>query len=139
MASVRTAGTLTGLIALFSPMAPSPGRAGMVIRCARCDVDSHCCRMVADVARACTPRGREKCNRPEISLAVCAGAAQETLAQRRLLPLAQPLASARAAMAVRQGDPDVLDDLDTRLSIQRDEDWLDDRMRHGSTTTEWLN
>jgi polar amino acid transport system substrate-binding protein len=57
---------------------------------------------------------------------------------RLFLPLAQPLASARAAIAVRKGDPDFLNFLDTWLAIQRDEGWLDDHALHWSTTTEWL-
>lgn len=43
------------------------------------------------------------------------------------LPLSQPLASTQAAMAIRKGDADFLNLLNTWLSLQRDEGWLDER------------
>jgi polar amino acid transport system substrate-binding protein len=54
------------------------------------------------------------------------------------LPLAQPLASATAAMAVRKGDADFLAFLNTWLALQRDAGWLDERLLHWSTATDWL-
>lgn len=58
--------------------------------------------------------------------------------QRLFLPLAQPLASTAAAIAVRKGDPDFLSFLDTWLTLQRDAGWLDERAAHWSVSAEWL-
>lgn len=81
--------------------------------------------------------------------AVVAGKAQlallPTLSARALeqvagesvyLPLAQPLASAQAAMAIRKGDPDFLNFLNTWLSLQRQQGWLDERLVHWSLNPE---
>lgn len=81
--------------------------------------------------------------------AVIAGKAQlallPTLSARALeqaagdavyLPLAQPLASAQAAMAIRKGDPDFLAFLNTWLSLQRQQGWLEERLTHWSLNAE---
>jgi len=81
--------------------------------------------------------------------AVTAGKAQlallPTLSARALeqvageavyLPLAQPLASAQAAMGIRKGDPDFLAFLNTWLSLQRQQGWLDERLVHWSLNPE---
>lgn len=49
------------------------------------------------------------------------------------LPLGQPLASTQAAMAIRKGDADFLNLLNTWLSLQREEGWLDERAAFWST------
>lgn len=54
------------------------------------------------------------------------------------LPLGRPLASVDAAIAVRKGDPDFLAFIDTWLELQRSSGWLDERLLHWSTTTDWL-
>lgn len=48
------------------------------------------------------------------------------------LPLGEPLAATSAAMAIRKGDADFLNLLNTWLSLQRDEGWLDERAAHWS-------
>jgi polar amino acid transport system substrate-binding protein len=48
------------------------------------------------------------------------------------LPLAQPLASAQAAMGIRKGDADFLNFLNTWLSLQRQQGWLEERLVHWS-------
>jgi polar amino acid transport system substrate-binding protein len=57
---------------------------------------------------------------------------------RLVLPLAKPLASASAAIAVRKGDPELLGFLNTWLALQRESGWLDERLLHWSTSTDWL-
>jgi polar amino acid transport system substrate-binding protein len=54
------------------------------------------------------------------------------------LPLARPLASVETAIAVRKGDPDFLAFINTWLALQRTSGWLDERLLHWSTTTDWL-
>jgi polar amino acid transport system substrate-binding protein len=49
------------------------------------------------------------------------------------LPLGQPLASTQAAMAIRKGDADFLNLLNTWLSLQREDGWLDERAFFWST------
>lgn len=49
------------------------------------------------------------------------------------LPLGQPLASTQAAIAIRKGDADFLNLLNTWLAMQRDEGWLDERAAFWST------
>jgi polar amino acid transport system substrate-binding protein len=58
--------------------------------------------------------------------------------EQLFLPLARPLASARAAIAVRKGDPDLVGFLNTWLALQRESGWLDARLLHWSTNTDWL-
>lgn len=52
------------------------------------------------------------------------------------LPLPQPLASAQAAMGIRKGDPDFLNFLNTWLSLQRQQGWLEERLVHWSLNPE---
>jgi len=49
------------------------------------------------------------------------------------LPLGQPLASTPAALAIRKGDADFLNLLNTWLALQRDDGWLDERAAFWST------
>jgi polar amino acid transport system substrate-binding protein len=55
-----------------------------------------------------------------------------------VLPLAQALASTPAALAVRKGDGDFLNFLNTWLTLQRGEGWLDERAQYWSTNQDWL-
>jgi polar amino acid transport system substrate-binding protein len=55
-----------------------------------------------------------------------------------VLPLAEPLARASAAFAVRKGDPDFVSFLNTWLAVQREQGWLDERASYWSTSTDWL-
>jgi polar amino acid transport system substrate-binding protein len=48
------------------------------------------------------------------------------------LPLDEPLAATSAAMAIRKGDADFLNLLNTWLSLQRDDGWLSERAAHWS-------
>ncbi len=48
-------------------------------------------------------------------------------ADRLALPFAQPLSSATTAFGVRKGDPDFLNFLDSWISVQRDEGWIEER------------
>lgn len=57
---------------------------------------------------------------------------------RLVLPLAEPLARASAAFAVRKGDPDFVGFLNTWLAVQREQGWLDERANHWATTSDWL-
>ena len=57
---------------------------------------------------------------------------------RLVLALEEPVASTRAAIAVRKGDADFLSFLNSWLTLQRDAGWLEERARHWSTTTEWM-
>ncbi len=52
--------------------------------------------------------------------------------QRLHLPSREPLAQTSAAIAIRKGDPDFLNFLDTWLAIQRESGWLDERARRWS-------
>jgi polar amino acid transport system substrate-binding protein len=52
------------------------------------------------------------------------------------LPLDKPVATTQAAMAIRKGDADFLNLLNTWLSLQRDDGWLDERASHWSTQSE---
>ena len=52
------------------------------------------------------------------------------------LPLDKPLATTQAAMAIRKGDADFLNLLNTWLTLQRDDGWLDDRASYWSTQGE---
>jgi polar amino acid transport system substrate-binding protein len=52
------------------------------------------------------------------------------------LPLDKPLSTTSAAMAIRKGDADFLNLLNTWLSMQRDEGWLDDRASFWSNQTD---
>lgn len=54
------------------------------------------------------------------------------------LPFDAPLRSTSTAMAVRKGDPDFLNFLNSWTTIQRDEGWLEERSRFWSRNTEWL-
>ena len=47
-----------------------------------------------------------------------------------VLPLAESLQTTRTAMAIRKGDADFLNFLDSWLAFQRDGGWLDERIRH---------
>ena len=58
--------------------------------------------------------------------------------ERLVLPLAAPLATTPAAIAVRKGDPDFLAFINTWLSLQRGEGWLDERALYWSTSSDWL-
>jgi polar amino acid transport system substrate-binding protein len=53
------------------------------------------------------------------------------------LPLEQPLQVTRAAMAVRRGDADFLNFLNSWLTFHREGGWLDERERHW-LGTDWL-
>jgi polar amino acid transport system substrate-binding protein len=53
------------------------------------------------------------------------------------LPRSTPLASTPAAMAVRKGDPDFLQFVNTWLSLQRDSGWLDERLLFWSDSAQW--
>ncbi len=53
------------------------------------------------------------------------------------LPLAQPLSVTRAAMAVRKGDADFLNFLNSWISFHKESGWLDDRERHW-LGSDWL-
>lgn len=55
-----------------------------------------------------------------------------------VLPLAQPLHVTRAAMAVRKGDADFLNFLDSWLTFHREDGWLDARENYW-LGTDWLN
>lgn len=81
--------------------------------------------------------------------AVTAGKAQlallPTLSARALeqvagdavyLPLTQPLASSQAAMGIRKGDPDFLTFLNTWLSLQRQQGWIEERLTYWSLNPE---
>lgn len=57
---------------------------------------------------------------------------------RLVLALDRPVARTPAAIAVRKGDPDFLSFLNTWLSLQREEGWLDERASHWTTSTDWL-
>lgn len=48
-------------------------------------------------------------------------------------PLDKPLATTRAAMAIRKGDADFLNLLNTWIGLQRDDGWLDDRASYWSS------
>jgi polar amino acid transport system substrate-binding protein len=50
-----------------------------------------------------------------------------------VLVQSQPLASTPAALAVRKGDPDFLNFLNTWLMLRRGEGWLDERAAHWSS------
>lgn len=52
------------------------------------------------------------------------------------LPLDAPVQTTTTAMAVRKGDADFLNYLDSWLTIQRDDGWLDDRIAHWSAATD---
>ena len=54
------------------------------------------------------------------------------------LPLDAPLQTTVTAMAVRKGDPDFLNYLNSWLTVQRDDGWLGDRINYWSETTDWL-
>lgn len=56
---------------------------------------------------------------------------------RLVMPLAQPLQVTRAAMAVRKGDADFLNFLNSWLTFHREGGWLDERERHW-LGTDWL-
>lgn len=51
-------------------------------------------------------------------------------------PLDKPLATTRAAMAIRKGDADFLNLLNTWLGLQRDDGWLDERASYWSSQGE---
>jgi polar amino acid transport system substrate-binding protein len=53
------------------------------------------------------------------------------------LPLSDPLQTTPAAIAVRKGDPDFLNFLETWLSIHRGEGWLEERAAHWTEEMEW--
>jgi len=101
------------------------------------------------LARRLLPRATLLATDTDPLAAVTAGKAQlallPTLSARALeqvagdsvyLPLAQPLASAQAAMGIRKGDPDFLTFLNTWLSVQRQQGWLDERLVHWSLNPE---
>lgn len=54
-----------------------------------------------------------------------------------VLPLALPLSSTPAAIAVRKGDADFLHFINTWLGLQRDSGWLDERLNHWTTRADW--
>jgi polar amino acid transport system substrate-binding protein len=54
------------------------------------------------------------------------------------MPLAQPLQVTRAAMAVRKGDADFLNFLNSWLTFHREAGWLDERERHW-LGSDWLS
>ncbi|MFZ2988094.1 transporter substrate-binding domain-containing protein [Ideonella sp.] len=54
------------------------------------------------------------------------------------LPRDAQLSVTRTALAVRKGDPDFLNFLNTWLSVQADAGWLEERAAYWSTTTSWM-
>jgi polar amino acid transport system substrate-binding protein len=61
-------------------------------------------------------------------------------ARRRVaMPFVDALQSTPAAMAIRKGDPDFLNLLDTWLGIRRGEGWLDERAQHWVGEMEWFS
>ncbi len=62
----------------------------------------------------------------------------QTAPDKLYLPRETPLAVTPAALAVRKGDPDFLNFLNTWLSVRRDEGWLEARAAHWATTTLWM-
>lgn len=71
---------------------------------------------------------------PTFAPAVIVQAAPDKLA----LPFAQPLSSASAAIGVRKGDPDLLNFLDSWVTVQRDEGWLQERQAYWADPANWL-
>jgi len=57
---------------------------------------------------------------------------------RLIMPLEQPLQVTRAAMAVRKGDADFLNFLNSWLTFHREGGWLDERERHW-LGSDWLS
>lgn len=51
-------------------------------------------------------------------------------------PFTDPLARTHTAFAIRKGDPDFLNYLNTWLLLQRDSGWLDERLHHWNLSTE---
>lgn len=71
---------------------------------------------------------------PTFAPAAVVQAAPDKLA----LPFAQPLSSASAAIGVRKGDPDLLNFLDSWITVQRDEGWLQERQAYWADPANWL-
>ena len=61
------------------------------------------------------------------------GRAPETL----FLPLAEPLQTARTAMAARKGDPDFVNYLNSWLAFQTSTGWIEARTKHWSDLQNW--
>ena len=71
---------------------------------------------------------------PTFAPQVIVGAAPDKLA----LPFPQPLSTAAIAMGVRKGDPDFLNFLDSWLTVQRDEGWIEERTRYWAQPANWV-
>lgn len=57
---------------------------------------------------------------------------------RVALPFTEPLQTTPAAMAIRKGDPDFLNFLDTWLELRRGDGWLDERAAHWVEEMPWF-
>ena len=57
---------------------------------------------------------------------------------RLALPFTQPLSSASIAIGVRKGDPDLLNFLNSWLTVQRDEGWLQERAAYWADPANWV-
>lgn len=58
-------------------------------------------------------------------------------ADKTLLPLGEPLQTTRTAMAVRKGDTDFLNYLNSWLTFQRSTGWIEARTRHWADPANW--
>jgi polar amino acid transport system substrate-binding protein len=57
---------------------------------------------------------------------------------RLAVPLDAPLQTTTTAAAIRKGDPDFLNFIDSWLAFQREDGWLAERQHYWFRTTEWL-
>jgi polar amino acid transport system substrate-binding protein len=57
---------------------------------------------------------------------------------RLFLPLGEPLQLTTTALAIRKGDADFLNFVDSWLAFQREDGWLAERQRYWFRTTEWM-
>lgn len=56
---------------------------------------------------------------------------------RLVIPFDTPLQTTTTALAIRKGDPDFLNFLDSWLEFLREEGWLDERQHYWFRTTDW--
>jgi polar amino acid transport system substrate-binding protein len=54
------------------------------------------------------------------------------------VPIKEPLQSTVSAIAIRKGDADLLNFLNSWLTFQRDDGWLDERIEYWTANTDWL-
>lgn len=71
---------------------------------------------------------------PTFAPEILARAAPDAL----FVPLKEPVRSTVSAIAVRKGDPDFLNYLNSWLQFHRDDGWIDERTRYWTESTDWL-